>query len=175
MVIGVIRIVLAGIILCCQIVRRQIKEQPCAPVITVKATDDLVKQTFHHQFFYHDPRPDAQTAAPCIPSPVIRKLNVREVSQEVRVRVHHLRIILALLADRRPFRDVILFVRLIDPIILVVDVDHAFDRALVNFPLYRGYFYLKIVIHLTVLTLQNKCIYLLNNYTKDSPKNQAKC
>ena len=73
MVIGIIRIVLSGIILCSEIIRYQIKKQACAAVIAVKATDDLVKKAFHHQFFDHDPCPDAQAAAPGIPSLILRQ------------------------------------------------------------------------------------------------------
>lgn len=73
MVIGIIRIVLSGIILCSEIIRCQIKKQACAAVIAVKAADDLVKKAFHHQFFDHDPCPDAQAAAPGIPSLILRQ------------------------------------------------------------------------------------------------------
>ena len=68
MVIGVVRIVLAGIILCREIVRRQIQEQPCAALIAVKTADDPFYQALPHQLFDHNPCPDTQAAAPCIPA-----------------------------------------------------------------------------------------------------------
>ena len=81
MVIGIIQIVLSGIILCSEIIRCQIKKQACAAVIAVKAADDLVKKAFHYQFFDHDPCPDAQAAAPGIPSLILRQFGVRKQSR----------------------------------------------------------------------------------------------
>lgn len=113
MVIGIIRIVLSGIILCSEIIRCQIKKQACAAVIAVKAADDLVKKAFHHHFFDHDPCPDAQAAAPGIPSLILRQFGVRKVSQKVWIRIHHFRIVFIFLTDRCAFGDVVFLVRLI--------------------------------------------------------------
>lgn len=123
MVIGIIRIVLSDIILCSEIIRCQIKKQACAAVIAVKAADDLVKKAFHHQFFNHDPCPDAQAAASGIPSLILRQFGVRKVSQKVWIRIHHFRIVFTFLTDRCAFGDVVFLVRLINPVILVIDVD----------------------------------------------------
>lgn len=172
MVIGIIRIVLSGIILCSEIIRCQIKKQACAAAIAVKAADDLVKKAFHHQFFDHDPCPDAQAAAPGISSLILRQFGVRKVSQKVWIRIHHFRIVFTFLTDRCAFGDVVFLVRLINPVILVIDVDDPFDRPFINLTLDLGYFDLEIVVHLDRLTLKIKSVYLLNNYTKDSPKNQ---
>ena len=50
-------------------------------------------------------------------------------------------------------RDVVFLVRLINPVILVIDVDDPFDRPLINLTLDLGYFDLEIVVHLDRLTL----------------------
>ena len=148
MVIGVIRIVLPGIIRCCEIVRCQVQEQPCAAGIAVKTADDLVKKAFPHQFFDHDPCPDAQAAAPHIPSLIFEQFGIRKVSQKVWIRIHHSRIVFTFLTDRCAFRDVVFFVRLIEPVVLVVDVGAPIDRPLINLTLNFGYFDLEIVVYL---------------------------
>ena len=159
MVVGVIRIVLAGIILCSEIVRRQIQKQTGAAVIAVKAADDLVQMAFHHQFFDHDPCPNTQAAAPSASPLIIRKFSVWEVCQEIWIRIHHLRIVFTLLTDRCALGDVVLFIRLINSVVFVVDVDDSFDRPLINLALDLGYFDLEIVVHFDRLSLKNEvCI-----------------
>ena len=153
-VIGIIRIVLADIILCGEVVCCQIKKQPCSMVIVINTADDLVDPAFHHQFFDHKPRPDAKAATPRIPALILGQFGVRKVGQKVWVRVHHLRIVLTLLADRSPLGYVVFFIRLIDPVVLIVDIDHAIDRPLINFPFNFGYFHLEIIVHLIDLCLQ---------------------
>ena len=121
-----------------------------------------------------DPCPDAQAAAPGIPSLILRQFGVRKVSQKVWIRIHHFRIVFTFLTDRCAFGDVVFLVRLINPVILVIDVDDPFDRPFINLTLDLGYFDLEIVIHLDRLTLKNKVCIPLNSYTKDSLENQLK-
>ena len=52
--------------------------------------------------------------------------------------------------------DVVFLVRLINPVILVIDVDDPFDRPFINLTLDLGYFDLEIIVHLDRLTLKNK-------------------
>ena len=172
MVIGVIRIILPGIILSGELVCRQIQKQSGAAFVIIEAADDPVQKALVHKLFDYDPCTDPQAAAPYSSSMIFRQFCIGEICQKVRVRIHHLRIIFALLSDRSPFWDVVLFIRLINPVVFVVDVDHTLDHPLVDLPFNLWYFHLKIVIHLLDLSLVYKYVYLLNNYTKDSPEMQ---
>ena len=158
MVISVVRIVLAGIVLRGQIACRKVKEQSRPAFIPVQTANDHAQKGLGHQLFDHDPRPDTQTAAPVASSLILRQLGIREIRQEVRVRIHHFRLILTFPADRSAFGYVILFIRLIDPVILIVDIDHTLDRPLVDLPFDLGYFDFEIVIHSSVHPLLQVCI-----------------
>jgi len=152
MIISVIRVILSGIVLCREIVSSKIKEEPGPAIIVIDASDDLIDHALHHQLFDDKKCADPKTTAPVAPAQVLWKFRIREIGQEVRVRVHHGGLIFTLPANRCPLGDVVFFIRLIDPVILIVDIDHIFDLSFVDFAFDFRDSYFEIIIHTTFRT-----------------------
>ena len=118
-----------------------------------QSSKDLVQMVTGNDTAEDQPCADPEAATPTGTLFFFRKFCFRKESDIVRVRIHHIRIVLSTLTDGSVLRDRELFAGVITAVVSIIDICYALYGFSGDPACGIGYFYLEIQIHFALLWL----------------------